>query len=301
MTTRRRAPRCCTRRPPRPAAVSPRPPGPRPPPRPARARGRPRPAAVWCRSRRPPDRRPPSARSTPRVATPCRRARSRPNPTGGVEEPGGKPADTESESTTTPSTEEQIPTFTTSARTTTTPPETSVPESTTPESTARSRLDPRIELAGVECAGQQRARIERSRELDARLDRADRSDGAALRAHPPATCEMRGGAKLGSSGSDVRCLEERLDQVSRGGALRFQVDSVFDEDTEAAIAPVPRGQRAHRRRHRRPGDGHPARHLAGQLAANRWVTRRAWRPSIWSPSFSISRRWVTRSPVRDAE
>ena len=51
----------------------------------------------------------------------------------------------------------------------------------------------------------------------------------------PATCEMRGGAKLGSSGSDVRCLEERLDQVSRGGALRFEVDSVFDEDTEAAI------------------------------------------------------------------
>ena len=51
----------------------------------------------------------------------------------------------------------------------------------------------------------------------------------------PATCEIRGGAKLGSSGSDVRCLEERLDQVSRGGALRFQVDSVFDEDTEAAV------------------------------------------------------------------
>ena len=51
----------------------------------------------------------------------------------------------------------------------------------------------------------------------------------------PVTCQMSGGAKLGSSGSDVRCLEERLDQVSRGGALRFQVDSVFGEDTEAAI------------------------------------------------------------------
>ena len=128
------------------------------------------------------DRRPPSATVRHRgCATPCRRARSRPNPPSGVEEPGGKPADTESENTATPSTEEQGPTFT---------PRPGPPRplrkrrcrSRPPRSRPRTR--PRIELAGVERAGQQRAGSQRSRELDARLDRADRSDGAALPALP---------------------------------------------------------------------------------------------------------------------
>ena len=50
-----------------------------------------------------------------------------------------------------------------------------------------------------------------------------------------ATCQMQGTARLDDSGPDVACLEQRLDEVSRGGAIRFKVDSVFEVDTEAAV------------------------------------------------------------------
>ena len=105
---------------------------------------------------------------------------------------------------------------------------------------------------------------------------------------------MRGGAKLGSSGSDVRCLEERLDQVSRGGALRFQVDSVFGEDTEAAVRQFQEVNGLTVDGIAGPETNHPARHLAGQLAAHRLTA-----PSTRSSPFdtvSISRIvTVTRS------
>lgn len=47
-------------------------------------------------------------------------------------------------------------------------------------------------------------------------------------------CEMQGSVQLGESGPDVACLEERLEEVTVGG-VSFEVDEVFDEDTEAAV------------------------------------------------------------------
>ena len=104
-------------------------------------------------------------------------------------------------------------------------PESTTPESTTPESSSPASSAPASSEPGSSVP--ESSTPGSTEPIDPTAPRYELT--------LPATCEMRGGAKLGSSGSDVRCLEERLDQVSRGGALRFQVDSVFDEDTEAAV------------------------------------------------------------------
>ena len=49
-----------------------------------------------------------------------------------------------------------------------------------------------------------------------------------------ASCELTGGAAVGMSGPDVECIEERLDQVTVG-PINFEVDELFDENTEQAV------------------------------------------------------------------
>jgi hypothetical protein len=49
-----------------------------------------------------------------------------------------------------------------------------------------------------------------------------------------ARCQMQEAAQLGDSGSDVACLEQRLEQVTTSG-VTFEVDDVFDEETDAAV------------------------------------------------------------------
>src|SRR5207342_3194198 len=122
------------------------------------------------------------------------------------------------------------------ALTTTTPPETSVPKSTTPESTTPESTTPESttpESSSPASSAPASSEPGSSVPESSTPGSTEPIDPTAPRYELtlPVTCQMSGGAKLGSSGSDVRCLEQRLDQVSRGGALRFQVDSVFGPDT----------------------------------------------------------------------
>ena len=116
-------------------------------------------------------------------------------------------------------------------RPTTTEPVATTQRTTTTEPQAADTSAPAVSGEPIECI-----EVPESTSLESSLPLPSEPVGrpTAYVLDTCAPCELTGGAAVGMGGPDVECIERRLAQVTVG-PINFEIDELFDENTEQAV------------------------------------------------------------------